>query len=48
MVLLSARERILMIRLLEQAAKHPAYAQALGIEGAEMVRRAASGAAEKH
>jgi len=30
--LLSVRERILMIRLSEMAAKHPAYAKALGVD----------------
>lgn len=30
---MSARERILAIRLLEKAARHPAYAKALGIGG---------------
>ena len=29
---MSARERILTIRLLDKAARHPAYAAALGIE----------------
>ena len=29
---MSARERILMIRLMEKLEKHPAYAKALGIE----------------
>ena len=31
-ILLSARERILTIRLLDKAARHPMYAAALGIE----------------
>ena len=30
---MSTRERILTIRLLEKAAKHPMHAQALGLEG---------------
>jgi len=30
---MSTRERILTIRLLEKAAKHPMYARALGLEG---------------
>ena len=29
---MSAKERILMIRLMEKLEKHPAYAKALGIE----------------
>ena len=32
MIYLSARERILTIRLMEKAAEHPAFAQAIGIE----------------
>ena len=30
---MSTRERILTIRLLEKAAKHPMHAQTLGLEG---------------
>ncbi len=30
---MNTRERILTIRLLEKAAKHPMYARALGLEG---------------
>jgi len=33
-IVLSARERILTIRLLEKSARQPLYAKALGIEGA--------------
>ena len=32
---LSARERILMIRLLDKVKKNPAYAEALGIKAVE-------------
>lgn len=35
MVLLSTRERILAIQLLEKISKHPMYAKALGIEGVQ-------------
>ena len=31
---MTAKERILMIRLMEKLEKHPAYAKALGIEAA--------------
>jgi len=34
---LSARERILMIRLLDKVSKHPMYAKALGVEGVQRV-----------
>ena len=34
---LTARERILMIRLMEKLEKHPTYAKALGIEAAGAV-----------
>ena len=32
-ILLSTRERIMTIRLLDKILKHPLYAKALGIEG---------------
>ena len=34
---LTARERILMIRLMEKLEKHPTYAKALGIEATSAV-----------
>ena len=34
-MLLSIRERILTIRLLEKVSKHPMYAKSLGIEGVQ-------------
>ena len=33
---LHARERILMIRLMEKLEKHPAYAKLLGVEAADL------------
>ena len=36
MVCLTARERILMIRLMEKLEKHPAYAKLLGVEAADL------------
>ena len=41
-MLLSIRERILTIRLLEKVSKHPIYAKSLGIEG-EQLRRNSGG-----
>ena len=35
---MSARERILTIRLMEKAAEHPAFAQAIGIECVQQTR----------
>ena len=35
-MLLSIRERILTIRLLEKVSKHPMYAKSLGIEGGQL------------
>lgn len=34
---MSAKERILMIRLMEKLEKHPAYAKVLGIEATGIV-----------
>ena len=41
---MSTRERILTIRLLEKAAKHPMYARALGLEGVTAEARRGEGA----
>lgn len=37
-MILTTRERILMIRLMEKLEKHPSYAKALGIEATGAVK----------
>lgn len=39
MVLLSVKERILTIQLMNKIARHPAYAKALGLEGISKIIR---------
>ena len=44
---MTARERILMIRLAEKLEKQPAFAKALGVEAASAGKAQAAGSAPK-